>query len=157
MPFIQTLMITLSSYEHHSLFKKRTQIFWKILLCCCSGRVIYDCHRFITPPPTPTPTKKLIESGIIVWPPFLGQRGLEPPLAPPSCAPGCTYHPISRNFYPAGAAHAIFVQPTWICWPYQEHEQRPVTAHSAVPRLQSGTIFRKLPSRQALSTLSAID
>ena len=47
---------------------------------------------------------------------------------------GGTNHPISRNFYPAGVAHAIFVQPAWICSTYHEHEQRPVTAHSVVPR-----------------------
>ena len=70
---------------------------------------------------------------------------------------GCMNHPISRNFYPAGAAHAIFVQLAWICSTYHEHEQRPVTVHSAVPRLQSGTIFRNSLSRQTLLTLFAID
>ena len=42
---------------------------------------------------------------------------------------GCMNHPISKNFYPAGAAHAIFVQLAWICSTYHEHEQRPVTTH----------------------------
>ena len=66
---------------------------------------------------------------------------------------GWTNHCISRNFYPAGAAHALFVQPAWICWVYLEHERRPVTAHSAVPRLQSGTIYQNFTkSADSLNT-----
>ena len=48
--------------------------------------------------------------------------------------------------YSADPRHKIFVQLTWICSSYQGHEQQLAIALSAVPRLQSETIFQNLPS-----------